>query len=207
MTQTAILSPTLPTPTADSFVLADVGGTLPDSTTYYYRVSAINASGETLAFAEVSQATGTGGAGDAHVITVAWEEVEDATGYRVYGRATGAQEFMAEVEGGDTLTWDDDGSVTPDGALPAANTTGGQPGESSHVTVAAGATVNIGIYTDDDGGIPANEGMDVMMDTPGNPLRVYSLSGNDPVRSFAGPGEFWCERGHTSVAIGAFSEA
>lgn len=207
MTQTAILTPALPTPTADTFVLADVGGTLPDSTTYYYRVSAINAAGETLAFAEVSQATGTGGAGDEHVITVAWEEVEGATGYRVYGRTTGAQEFMAEVDGGDTLTFDDDGSLTPDGDLPVANTTGGEPGTSSDVVVAAGASVNIGIYTSDAGGIPANEGADVYMDTPGNDIRVYTLSGNDPVRSFAGPGTFRVRRGYTSVDLGAFSEA
>jgi hypothetical protein len=206
MTQTAILSPTLPTPTADTFVLADAGGTLPDSTTEYYRVSAINAAGETLAFAEVSQATGTGGAGDAHVITVKWLEVDGASGYRVYGRATGAQEFMAEVSGGSTLTWDDDGSVTPDGALPAENTTSGQPGTSSDVVVAAGASVNLGIYTDSGQGIPGNEHAKVYMDTPGDDVQVYTLSGNDPVRSFAGPGTFRVVRGVTSIPLGVFSE-
>jgi hypothetical protein len=203
---TAILSPTLPTPTADTFVLADAGGTLPDSTTYYYRVSAINAAGETLAFAEVSQATGTGGTGDEHVITVAWEEVEGASGYRVYGRATGAQELMAEVDGGDTLSWDDDGSVTPDGALPEANTTAGQPGTSEDVVVAAGASVSLGVYTTGGQGIPGNDAAGVYMDTPGDDVCIYTLSGANPVQLFNGPATYRVKRGYTSGPLGVFKE-
>lgn len=207
MSATSILSPTLPTPTADTFVLADVGGTLPDSTTYYYRVSAINAQGETLAFAEVSQATGTGGDPDVHVITVKWLEVEGATGYRVYGRATGAQELLAEVEGGDTLTFDDDGSLTPDGALPAANTTAGDPGTSDDVAVAADATAHIGIYTNSGEGIAANDHAKVYMDTPGDDVLVWTLTAQDPVRGFAGPATYRVKRGYTSGPLGVFKEA
>lgn len=96
--------------------LAQGTGTLA-AATYYYRVSAITAIGETLACAEVGLTIGatTG-------VDLTWEAVPGATGYRVYGRSTGAELFIAEVSG-TTLTYTDDGSVvTPTGALPTANT-------------------------------------------------------------------------------------
>lgn len=86
--------------------------------TYYYRVSAINAIGETLASAETSFAA----AADTGV-NVNWGAITGATGYKIYGRSTGAELLMATV--GDVLTWLDDGSITPAGALPASNTTAG----------------------------------------------------------------------------------
>lgn len=95
--------------------LAQGTGTL-GAATYYYRVSAITAAGETLACAEVGLAIGatTG-------VDLTWEAVPGATGYRVYGRDTGAELLIAEVSG-TTLTYTDDGSLTPTGALPTANT-------------------------------------------------------------------------------------
>lgn len=210
MAQSTILAANLSTPTADTFVLADSGGTLPDSTTYYYRVSAINAQGETLAFAEVSQATGTGGAGNAHTITVKWLEVTGASGYRVYGRATGAQELLSEVSGGSTLLYLDDGSATPDGALPVANTAVGSAGTSSDVVVATGAHVNVGIFTADDAGIPGNQSCKVYQDTPGSDVLVGSLNGHAPVMKLVGPGTFRVVRPAVSatadVGLGVFLE-
>lgn len=176
-----IYTDALATPTADTFVLADTGGTLLDSTTYYYRVSAINALGETLAFAEVSQASGTGGNPDEHAITVKWLAVTGATGYRVYGRATGAQELLAEV--GAVLEWEDDGSVTPDGALPSANTTAG----GIH------PAVNVAVY----------------MDTPGKDLHVATLDSRHPVKTLVGPGTWRITRPDVSaygLNVGIFKE-
>jgi hypothetical protein len=112
----------LATPVASTFTTATTGGTLAQNTTYYYRVAATDATGTTLAFAEVSKITGntTG----TNTITVVWLKVTGATGYKVYGRTTGAELLMATITSGSTLTWVDTGSVTPSGALPGANTTG-----------------------------------------------------------------------------------
>ncbi len=91
-------------------------GTL-TTATYFYRVSALNATGETLASAETSLAI-TGPAG----VNVNWGAVTGATGYRIYGRSTGAELFLAEV--GAVTTWLDGGSLTPAGALPTNLTAG-----------------------------------------------------------------------------------
>lgn len=84
----------------------------------YYRVSSINQNGETVPCAEVDVDNTTS------AVDLSWQRVPNATGYRVYGRSTGAQEYMAEVQGVDETTWHDDGSITPSGAMPGANTTG-----------------------------------------------------------------------------------
>lgn len=106
----------LATPVNAAFSTATTGGTLAAGT-YYYRVSAINSMGETLASTETSIAT----TGSTSTVTVNWGAVSGATGYKVYGRSTGAELLMATV--GNVTTWTDDGSITPAGALPAANTT------------------------------------------------------------------------------------
>lgn len=113
--ETNIVTVQVATPTNEAFT--DGAGTLaPD--TYYYRVSAINAVGETLASTETSHVlAGTGG------VNVNWGAVSGATGYKIYGRTTGAELLMATV--GAVTTWLDDGSVTPSGVLPASNTTNG----------------------------------------------------------------------------------
>jgi hypothetical protein len=110
----------LPPPVNAAFVQADTGGSLVASTTYYYRVSAINATGESLASTETSQAT-SAAAPATHTMTVNWAAVTGATGYKVYGRSTGAELLIATV--GAVLTYLDTGSITPSGALPAATTT------------------------------------------------------------------------------------
>lgn len=169
----------LDVPTADTFATAATGGTLTDSTTYYYRVSAINAVGETTAFAEQSQATGTGT--DENTVTVNWLAVTGATGYRVYGRDTGAELLLAEV--GAVLTYVDDGSITPDGALPSANTTAG--------------------------GLPAAAFAIVYEDTPGADNPIAQLTGVRPSLAIAAPGTYRVTRADCSefgLNIGIFSE-
>ena len=110
----------LAAPVNDTFTTAATGGTLADSTYYYYRVAAINASGGTsLASTETSIETGS--TGGIHTVTVKWLTVAGATSYKVYGRSTGAELYMATVTA-PTLSWVDTGSVTPAGALPTAAT-------------------------------------------------------------------------------------
>ncbi len=86
--------------------------------TYYYRVSAVNGLGETLASVETSFALAAAGG-----VIVNWGAVTGATGYRVYGRTTGAELLLTTV--GNVTTYLDNGSITPAGALPATNTTAG----------------------------------------------------------------------------------
>ena len=108
------------TPTNGTFSTAVTGGTLADATTYYYRVAATSAVGTTLASTETSITTGTGG--NLNTVTTLWGYVVGATGYEVYGRTTGAELLLATITNPYTRSWVDDGSVTPVGALPAANT-------------------------------------------------------------------------------------
>jgi hypothetical protein len=111
----------LAAPVNDTFTTAATGGTLLDSTAYYYRVAAVNASGGTsLASTETSITTGPPGT-NINTVTVKWHAVTGATSYKVYGRTTGGELFMATVAA-PTLQFVDDGSITPAGALPAAGT-------------------------------------------------------------------------------------
>ena len=115
------LSATLTTPVNDTFTTNNTGGSLSAITTYYYRVSAVNAVGETLASTETSIATG--GGASTYVVNVNWLRVPGATGYRVYGRSTGAELYIGGVSAEATLTYADTGALTPSGALPGSNTT------------------------------------------------------------------------------------
>jgi len=112
----------LAAPVNDTFTTATTGGTLLDTTAYYYRVAAVNASGGTsLASTETSLTTGNSTA-NTNTLTVKWHSVAGAVNYKVYGRTTGGELFMATVAA-PTLQWVDDGSVTPSGALPTSATT------------------------------------------------------------------------------------
>ena len=108
---------------------ATTTGTLA-AATYYYRVTATTAGGETVPSTEVSFAAGatTG-------VAITWPQVAGATGYKVYGRSTGAELLMATITNGTTLTWTDAGSVTPSGAMPTVNTATG--GAALDTTLAA----------------------------------------------------------------------
>ena len=55
-------------------------------------------------------------------INVNWTKVTGATGYKVYGRTSGAEQLIATV--GDVATYLDGGSITPSGAMPIYNSTG-----------------------------------------------------------------------------------
>lgn len=106
-------------PVNSAFSTATIGGTLAAGT-YFYRVTALSSRGETLASVETSQVT----TGTTSTVTVNWTTVTGAVAYKVYGRSTGAELYMQTLPSG-TLTWIDTGSVTPAGALPTADTSGG----------------------------------------------------------------------------------
>ena len=108
------------------------GGSCLSLTTYYYRVTALNENGETFGSAEASQATGD--SGNDEQVTVSWNPVSGATGYKLYRNAG------SSIQAGATVTLVDSGtisapttSVTDDcsgdnasATFPIADTTGGE---------------------------------------------------------------------------------
>lgn len=118
-------------PTSDTS--ADGSGTV---STQYYRVSAVNETGETLASTEASIAlrysdTPCG-------VLVSWARIPGAASYRVYGRATGAEQFLIETI---ETSWLDTNTETPSGALPASNTTGPRPYSGGPALYTAGGVI------------------------------------------------------------------
>lgn len=91
------------------------GGVLA-SGTYSYRVNAVNQTGFTLASAPATITTPFPGK-----VTVSWALVPGAQSYDVWGRTPAAEKFMKNVPIG---TFDDDGSITPAGLMPVADTSG-----------------------------------------------------------------------------------
>lgn len=93
---------------------AEAAGTLAAGT-YYHRVSALNWRGETLACTEVGTAITI-----THGVKLDWTAVTGASSYKIYGRTTGAELYIATAT---TNTYTDSGAITPVGALPTADTT------------------------------------------------------------------------------------
>jgi hypothetical protein len=100
-------------------VLTQGAGTL-GARTYYYRMTALNALGETLPSdlfpIAISASTG---------VVLNWTAVPNATGYKIYGRtdSTGLALLLIATVGLVT-TYTDNGSITPAGAMNALDTTG-----------------------------------------------------------------------------------
>ena len=104
---------------------AGAGGVWASTGTRGYRLSAINANGETFVSAEI-----TINVDDVtKKVTLSWTQVTGATGYRLYRTDTpgtyGASSLRSAIAGGATVTFVDDGTATITGTLPTTNTTGG----------------------------------------------------------------------------------
>lgn len=120
------------------------------ATVYSYKVTAETWDGETLATAAFT-CTNAAALDATHVNRIRWNQVVGARAYRIYGRTAGAELLMHrltydEMHTGIPATdraipyWDDDGSIVPAGALPAANTTGNILGEG---VISAGVSLKI----------------------------------------------------------------
>ncbi len=104
-----VKSENLRQPTAPTLATAASGGTLA-AATYSYKISALSATGESLASTAASVVIGSG---TTNKVTLTWTAVNGAVGYKVYGRTAATEKYMTTV-GGSTLTFEDTGSVTPD---------------------------------------------------------------------------------------------
>ncbi len=94
------------------------GGSLA-AATYYTKVTAITASGETTASNEESVTT----TGTASTVTVTWDSVPGATGYKIYvGTSANSEGVYASV--GAVTTYDMTALPTNSAAPPSVNTTG-----------------------------------------------------------------------------------
>jgi hypothetical protein len=111
---------TLIAPASPSATLVN-GGTLTAAQAYYYKVTALNAQGETAASAEVN-ATATGATLS---IAIAWtSQVWDTGGYKIYRGLSAGQEnkLLATVPAGQNVFLDD-GSFTGTPATPPSTGT------------------------------------------------------------------------------------
>ena len=123
---------TLITPATLTSSTLTIGGTLAPGT-YYYRHWDIDSAaggscagtvGSTLPSTQTSQVVPAGTSTNTVTLTLTATN-STATGHCVAGRTTGAELLMTPTPlAANVLTFTDNGSVTPSGALPTANTTG-----------------------------------------------------------------------------------
>lgn len=90
-----------------------------------YRITGINATGETIGSLEV-----TANVDDTtKKVNLSWTLLTGATGYRIYRTDTpgvyGASSLRVIIGSGSTIVFTDDGGATTAGTLPTTNTTGG----------------------------------------------------------------------------------
>lgn len=108
----------LSAPDAPTGTAANTGGYLPAGD-YTYKITALNAAGETLPSDASEEVTTTGSVGR---VTLTWDAVAGATGYKIYGRTDASWLFLATVGG--VTTWVDRGLTTPAGAINGVDTSG-----------------------------------------------------------------------------------
>lgn len=114
---------TLSAPYTFAAALGPTGGAWGSTGTRYWRITALNATGETAGSLEVSfNVTDT-----AKKVALTWAAVAGATGYKLYRSTTSGVYTTPALRAtlGAVATYDDDGSAVSAGALPSANTTGG----------------------------------------------------------------------------------
>lgn len=113
----ALAAPVLNTPTQST-----TGGTL-TAGTYYYKLTAVTANGETTGSNQVSRTT----SGSTSRVIHTWAEVAGATQYKLYRSTTSngqstSPALVATIDG-DTLTYTDTGTAVKAGSVPSNNTT------------------------------------------------------------------------------------
>ncbi len=119
-----------------------VGAELLGNTIYFYKVTAINAAGETTENkipttleAQVSQPV------TPLPVILQWEIVKGASGYRIYkSTATGQEKFLVEVTGESTLNHTDTGNTATNNLIPVPTTNAAR---TSVRKIIAGSGINV----------------------------------------------------------------
>jgi hypothetical protein len=122
-------------PARPTLTESDTGGFLQPGT-YNYRITALNANGETTPSPEATVVATVGAGVTTGSVLVVWPPMAGASGYRVYGRTPAGELFIAESP---VATFTDTGSITPSGALPGVDTTGGAASAVTLTSVDYGA--------------------------------------------------------------------
>lgn len=158
-------------PAAASLVL---GGSLASGQHQYsYRISAVNAVGETLATDSVTIDSDVpredwnvnpASINEGNSVQVSWEKSTGATGYNIYGVIGGSETYLHHVDGEFTNSWADYGTSEPSAVftVPSGNGTGGPKGK---YMIEFKTSLLIG-------------------GDPDNPSRVYYSAGVDKIDSF-----------------------
>jgi len=162
------ISPLSP-PTGLSLATSTSAGSCATSTTYYYRITAVNPNGETLGSTEVSITTGDSDT----AIEVSWSPVEGATGYKVYRSTSsisdGSSVTLVDNEIKTTTSFTDDCSADGTASIPSSNTTGGNLAVNTNTLYVDAETGKVGVGT-----TTPTEKLTLaggnFLQTPGNPV-------------------------------------
>jgi hypothetical protein len=151
---TSVAKLAAPTQTAPATSTTGGNGSLNATTTYYYKVTAVNANGETVGSSEQSVTTG---AGATNTNTINWTAVSGATGYNIYrGTASGQEVFRlnsSALTGASTSITDGTAGTTTGGNAgyatpPLVNTTGVKLGISQPTTLVPSAASDLAFAVD-----------------------------------------------------------
>jgi hypothetical protein len=122
----------LATPVSAVPTCVTTGGTIADSTQVCSVVEAVNNAGHSSPSVETCATTGSSGS-NTNKCTYSWSYVIGAASYKNYCRTTSAELFCQTLNGTNTTSWVDNGTVTPSGAIPAGNTSLGGVNSASQL--------------------------------------------------------------------------
>lgn len=123
---------------------AGAGGVWGSTGLKYYRITATNATGETIGSTEISINVDV----TTKKVVLTWAQISGGTGYKIYRSIVSGTytptAFVATVSGAATTTYTDDGSGPSAGTLPSQNTTGGAAPDYGTVPALATTPLAIG---------------------------------------------------------------
>jgi hypothetical protein len=157
-------TPQFDQPTITTLTAVGVVGT----TTYGYKVTAVNDNGETLASTEKTIANGNATLSATNFNALFWTSVPGATSYNVYGRTAGNETFLANVPASSTTCPPDTAPVPPCFSDTGASTPGlgGPPTAGTVESNALNNPANQGFWWQPTSAAAAGASYEVDLGTP-----------------------------------------